>query len=74
MQNFRYVTDNEIAVDNLADAITIQEVLLKQDYVVMISKEEQLYIINYIWSSHNADRNDVCFQDREIVEEFIFEN
>ena len=68
----KYVTENEIAVNNLQDAQRMAELLLINDYVVMISKEENLYIVNYLWSPNNADRNDVVFQDREIMEEMIF--
>ncbi len=68
----RYVTDNEIAVKNYADALTLAETLLNNGYVVMLSREENLYIINYIWSQKGCNRNDVVFQDREIVEDEIF--
>ena len=68
----KYLTNNEIAINDYATAMALSEILLNNDYVVMISREEQLYIINYIWSFHNSDRNDVCFQDREVIEEIIF--
>ena len=67
-----YLTNNEIAVNSFADAQLIAETLLANDYVVMISKEEYLYIINYIWSENGANRNDVVFQKRDILEEEIF--
>ena len=67
-----YLTNNEIAVNSFADAQLIAEKLLANDYVVMISKEEYLYIINYIWSENGANRNDVVFQKRDILEEEIF--
>ena len=73
MKDFSYVTKNEIAVKNYADAMTLMETLLDNDYVVMISREEQLYIINYVWGGMDqADRNNVCFQSRDVVEDFIF--
>ena len=72
MKNFDYVTRNEIAVKNYADALTLAETLLDNGYVVMLSREEKLYIINYIWSQRDCNRNDVVFQDREIVEDEIF--
>ena len=52
---------NEIAVKKFEDAAILAEVLLKNDYVVMLSKEENLLIINYVWSEHEADRNDMIF-------------
>jgi len=69
-----YITSHEIAVNNFEDAMSLTLTLTNNGYVTMISKEEKLYIINYIWSPNDADRNDVCFQDREIIEEEIFKN
>ena len=69
---YEYVTKNEIAVKNYADALTLAETLLDNNYVVMISREEKLYIINYVWSQRGCDRNDVVFQSREAVEDWIF--
>jgi hypothetical protein len=66
-----YLTDNEIAVDNLRDASSLITILTSQQYVVMVSREENLYIINYIYS-RNCNRNNVVFQSREIVEEKLF--
>jgi hypothetical protein len=74
MKEFNYVTNNEIAVKSSANAVTLAELLLDEGYVVMISKEEHHYIVNYIWSPDNANRNDVCFQSREETEDFIFNN
>ena len=54
---------NEISVDTYEDVIEISKVLIKNGYIVMLSREENLYIINYKWS-HNCDRNDVVFMDR----------
>lgn len=67
-----YITKHEIAVHCYEDAVSIAETLLKNNYVVMLSREEQLYIVNYVWSPMGANRNDVCFQSREIIEDIIF--
>ena len=72
MKKFTYVTNNEIVVKSFANAETLAELLLDEGYVVMISKEEKFYVVNYIWSPRYANRNDVCFQSRENVEDFIF--
>lgn len=69
----KYLTNNEIAVSSLEDTLKLVQILTNQNYVIMISQEENLYIINYIYSS-DCDRNDVVFQDREIIEEEIFED
>ena len=67
-----YVTRNEIACKSFANAITLAEILLKEEYVVMLSREENLTIVNYIWSEREADRNDVVFLDRGEFEDEFF--
>lgn len=68
----KYITNNEIAIHNYEDASLIASTLLSNGYVVMISREENLYIVNYVWSPNEADRNDVCFASREVIEDIIF--
>lgn len=72
MKNFNYVTNNEIAVDGLEPAISLMEVLIDNGYVVMLSKEEKLYIVNYIWSDTHSNRNSVVFNSREEFEDFLY--
>jgi len=67
-----YVTKNEIALHSFEDAAAVSKVLLDNDYVTMISREEKLYIVNFEWSPNHADRNDVAFLNREELEDFIF--
>lgn len=55
---------DEIAVNDKEVALKIADLLVNQDYVVMLSREEDLYIINYLYSKY-SDRNDVVFIDRE---------
>lgn len=67
-----YITKNEIALHSFEDAVAVSKVLLDNGYVTMISKEEQLYIVNYIWSAEDANRNDVTFMDKVELEEMFF--
>ena len=68
--------ENDITISNKETAFKIANLLVDEEYVVMISREESLYVINYIYSQF-SDRNDVVFVDkdsfyekyREIVEE-----
>lgn len=72
MSDFEYVISNkEIAVHNYESVVSIVNTLLNEGYVTMVSREENLYIINYLWSEH-CDRNDVCFNYRENVEDYIY--
>lgn len=60
---------NEIALHSAESAFKIVEELLSNgNYVVMISREEQLWIVNYLYSD-GCDRNDVVFMSREDYEE-----
>ena len=70
----KYITDNEIAVHSAEEAFNLAKTLLNNGYVTMISREENLFIVNYIWSPPDADRNGVCFLDKEIIEEEIFKS
>lgn len=67
-----YLTNNEIAVHNFSSARRLAEELLENGYVVMISKEENLFIVNYVWSERNANRNDVVFNTREAIEDILY--
>lgn len=61
----RYITENEIVVKRYESAMAIQKVLLEEGHVVMISREEQFWIVNWIWDPDDrADRNAVIFIDR----------
>lgn len=62
------MSEIEIAVNDYYDATTIAEILMNNDYVVMMSREEDLYILNVIWSA-GCNRNDVVFMDRGEFEE-----
>ena len=69
----KYVTENEIALHDKYNAQRMAEILMEEGYVVMMSREEQLYILNYVWSENNSNRNDVVFNHREIIEDIIFD-
>lgn len=62
-----YVSENEIALNSEKDAFEIAHILLENDYVVMISKEEDLTVINWEYSKW-ANRNDMIFRSREEYE------
>lgn len=59
---------NEIAFNNHENAMAVASMLLNEHYVVMLSKEENLTILNFEYS-HYSDRNDVIFQNKEEYEE-----
>lgn len=60
---------NEIAFKNHDRGLEVAKALLDESYVVLLSYEENLLIVNYEWSESNADRNDVVFMPRWEFEE-----
>lgn len=68
MSQTRYIrSEDEIALTDIGEALATAEMLIKNNYVVMLSKEEDLYILNYLWAD-NADRNYVVFLLREDID------
>lgn len=65
----KLIPNTEIATKNKQTALEIMAALIEEDYIVMLSKEENLYIINYLWSP-TTDRNDVVFVSREEFENY----
>lgn len=63
---------NEIAFRNKENALKVAEILLEEDNCVLLSKEEDLYVVNYEYSQY-SDRNDVIFMDREEFESKYYE-
>ena len=60
--------EGELAFDTPEAAFeTVRQMLTKGHYVVMISREEELWIVNYQYSD-TCDRNDVVFMSREDFE------
>ena len=56
---------NEIAVSDKEAAMKIANILVDEEYCVMLSREEDLYIIDFEYS----DRNNVIFMDRGTFEQ-----
>lgn len=67
------MSEIEIAVNDYYDATTVVEILMSNGYVVMLSREEQLYIINAVYSD-GSDRNSVVFMDAGEFEEKYMKN
>lgn len=55
---------NEIALHDKETALKIANILVDNEYIVMISREEDLYIVNYLYAQY-SDRNYVIFMDRD---------
>ena len=59
---------NEISFENHERGFEVAKALLDEHYVVLLSYEENLLIVNYEYS-HISDRNDVVFMSRDEYEE-----
>lgn len=59
---------SEIAVQSKESALKIVDILVDEEYCVMLSREEDLYIIDFEYSEY-SDRNNVIFMDRETFEQ-----
>lgn len=58
---------NELAFKEMYDAMNVAESLIKNNYVVMLSREENFVILNYVWAP-NSDRRYVAFGSYEEFE------
>lgn len=67
----KYLTDNQIACSNKDRAYEIADLLVQEGHVVMISKEDDLYIVSFEWTNPPADRNEIMFLTREEYEWYM---
>lgn len=63
---------HEIAIKNKEKALEVLSDLVDEEYCVMFSREEDLYIINYEYSEY-SDRNNVVFMSKDEFEEKYIE-
>ena len=58
-----------IAVHSFEDAVTIMKILVENNNCAMLSREENLWIVNWVWTEGaQANRNDVIFINRGAYE------
>lgn len=58
----------EVAISNYGDAYALANILLKNNYAVMLSKEDSLTIVTAVWAPE-SNRNYVAFMNAERLEE-----
>lgn len=69
-----YLENDGISVHSYEEACALAKILLDNGNAVMITEEEELYIVNYVWcDSGYPNRNDVIFRNRGDVEIELFE-
>ena len=65
--------NKELVFKNHENGMKVAHMLLEENYVVMLSFEEQLLIINYEWSERGANRNDMIFMPVDEFDEKYYE-
>jgi len=58
----------EVAIKNYDDACALASILLKNNYAVMLSKEDSLTIVTAVWAPE-SNRNYVSFMNAKCLEE-----
>lgn len=70
-----YLENDEISVHSYEEACALAKILLDNGNAVMITEEEALYIVNWVWcDSGYPDRNEVVFRNRADVESEMFKD
>ena len=64
---------NEIAFKNHSNGFKVAKMLLDEGNVVMLSYEEEFLILNWEFSEHGADRNDMVLMRRDEFEDLDYE-
>ena len=64
--------EKQLVFDKMENALIVSEVLVKEGYVVMLSREERFIVLNYLRTFPDSDRNSVVFMNREEFEEEYF--
>lgn len=59
-----FLEQEALTFSTFEEAAAVQKILLENGYCVMMSREEELWLLNWVWTDHPADRNDVIFINR----------
>jgi len=67
------IPEQEIVFKKSENALRFMEMLAdEKEYITMLSREENLYIVDVIWAP-SADRNYVVLMQRDVFEEHFNE-
>ena len=67
------IPKNELVFDNFEDAVDVLRATTRNelnrtgDYCVLFSREEEFYVLSFLYSQR-SDRNDVVFMPRDLFE------
>ena len=60
----KYLEQDSLTFESYEDAAAVQKILIENGYCTMMSREEHLWLLNWVWTEKFADRNGVIFVDR----------
>ena len=60
----KYLEQESLTFESYEDAVTVQKILIENGYCTMMSREERLWLLNWVWTTNFADRNEVIFVNR----------
>ena len=64
----KYLEQDSLTFESYEDAAAVQKILIENGYCTMMSREEHLWLLNWVWTEKFADRNGVIFVDRAMYE------
>lgn len=64
----KYLEQDSLTFESYEDAAAVQKILIENGYCTMMSREEHLWLLNWVWTEKFADRNGVIFIDRAMYE------
>lgn len=64
----KYLEQDALTFESYEDAVTVQKILIENGYCTMMSREEHLWLLNWVWTTNFADRNEVIFVNRGMYE------
>ncbi len=64
----KYLEQDALTFESYEDASAVQKILLENGYCTMMSREEHLWLLNWVWTEQFANRNEVIFIDRASYE------
>lgn len=64
----KYLEQDSLTFESYEDAAAVQKILVENGYCTMMSREEHLWLLNWVWTESFADRNGVIFVDRTMYE------
>ena len=64
----QFLDSDALTFSTFEEAAAVQKILVENGYCVLMSREEHLWLLNWVWTSTPADRNEVIFISREVYE------